>query len=207
MHALTTELTILLVEQWAKPRPGGTYLMGRCINGKARIHFNKNTELESEACYPLCLVSGIKAFPPWQVLMHNQLQEDKHCHWGEKHAQQPAKKRGARLLMYNAITHVCRQKNMAGGKKHKVYLSLKNAELPFSFFFLVCVLFFCFDLFLTEITVIPRSRQPLQWEQAAWSPCIVLLWMLWYLTSPFHSSSLGPLIYTLLVSRTTTTAF
>lgn len=63
-HAFTTELTILLVEQWVKPRPGGTYLMGRCINGKARIHFNKNTELESEARYPLCLVSGIKAFPP-----------------------------------------------------------------------------------------------------------------------------------------------
>lgn len=63
-HALTAGLTILLVEQWVKPRPGGSYLMGRCINGKARIHLSKNTELKSEARYPLCLISGIKPFPP-----------------------------------------------------------------------------------------------------------------------------------------------
>lgn len=37
MHALTAELAILLVEQWVKPRPGGSYLMGRCITGKAFI--------------------------------------------------------------------------------------------------------------------------------------------------------------------------
>lgn len=131
-HALTTDLTTLLVEQWVKPRPGGSYLMGRCINGKARTHFNKNTGLKSQARYPLYLSSGMKPFPPWQVLMHNQLQEHRHCHWGGKHAQQPAKKRGARLLMYNAITHMWTQKNMASGKKYKPYLSLN-----WLFFFLL----------------------------------------------------------------------
>ena len=62
-RALATELTILLVEQWVKSRPGGSYLIGRNINGKACIHFNKNTELKSEARYPLSLVRGIKPFP------------------------------------------------------------------------------------------------------------------------------------------------
>ena len=62
-RALATELTISLVEQWVKSRPGGSYLMGRCINGKAPIHFNKNTELKSEARYYLSLVGGIKPFP------------------------------------------------------------------------------------------------------------------------------------------------
>lgn len=102
----------------------------------------------------------------------------RHC--GGKHAQQPAKRRGARLLLYNALTHMCSQENTASGKKCKVYLSLN-------------CLFFLF--FLIEITVIPRFNQSLQWELAAWSPRIVLLWLLWYLMSPFHSSSLEPPIY------------
>lgn len=63
MRALATELAILLVEEWVKSRPGGSYLMGRYINGKAHIHFNKNTELKSEPRYSLSLVGGIKPFP------------------------------------------------------------------------------------------------------------------------------------------------
>lgn len=167
MHALTAELTILLVEQWVKPRPGGSYLMGRCISGKARIHLNKNTGLKSEAHYPLYPVSGIKPFPLWQVLVHNQ--EYRHCHWGGKHTQQPAKKRGARLLVYNAITHMCRQNNMASGKKYKVYLNL-------NYLFLL----------LTEITAIPRFSQSLQWEQGAWSLLLLrapYLWNIFFLQS------------------------
>lgn len=62
--ALASEFTVLLVEQWVKSRPGGCYLMGGCINGEIRIHFNKSSELKSETRYSLSFVGGIKPLPP-----------------------------------------------------------------------------------------------------------------------------------------------
>lgn len=66
--------------------------------------------------------------------MRDQLQEHLHCHWGAKHAQQPAKTGGPRTPIYNAITHMHRQKMASGKKKYHFYLSLRKVEQPFSFF-------------------------------------------------------------------------
>lgn len=135
---------------------------GQVYQWESTHSFEWKHKAEVRGTYPLYLVSGIKPFPLWHVLVHNQ--EYRHCHWGGKHTQQPAKKRGARLLVYSAITHMCRQNNMANGKKYKVYLNL-NYLFPL--------------FFLTEITAIPRFSQSLQWEQAAWSLLLLRAPYLW----------------------------
>lgn len=127
-HALAAELSILLVEQWVKPRPGGSYLMGRCINGKTHIHLSKNTELESEARYPLCLVGGIKPFPLWQILVHNQLQEHRRSSLWRKTRSAACQNKGSKIAPVQC-THPHVQPRKHG--KWKEMQGLPQPELPF----------------------------------------------------------------------------